>query len=112
MKIIKENAKCVGCTACMNICPVNAISMREGQDGFLYPFVDNQKCINCRKCILTCPMNRPIQNYDEPEVYALISRDLKKRLQSSSGGGGVFACKKFFGTGHFLNVFVLPWLMM
>ena len=90
MKIIKGNAKCVGCTACMSKCPVQAISMREKQYGFLYPYVDNQKCINCGKCISVCPMNGIIENNETPEVYALISRDLKKRLQSSSGGGGVW----------------------
>ena len=99
MKIIKGNAKCVGCTACMNICTVSAISMREGQDGFLYPYVDNQKCINCGKCISVCPMNRTVKSNEAPEVYALISRDLKKRMHSSSGGGGLGLQKSFWGRG-------------
>lgn len=99
MKIIKGNAKCAGCTACMGICPVGAISMREGQDGFLYPYVDNQKCINCGKCISVCPMNGTVKSSEAPEVYALISRDLKKRMHSSSGGGGYVLAKKFLEQG-------------
>lgn len=103
MKIIKGNAKCVGCTACMNICTVSAISMREGQDGFLYPYVDNQKCINCGKCISVCPMNRTVKSSEAPEVYALISRDLKKRMHSSSGGGGMRLQKSFWSRAVYMQ---------
>ena len=105
MKIIKGNAKCAGCTACMGICPVGAISMREGQDGFLYPYVDNQKCINCGKCISVCPMNGTVKSSEAPEVYALISRDLKKRMHSSSGET---VRKPLRGDNRILNVGLSP----
>ena len=38
---------CVGCGACISICPVNAITMETNNCGFEYPYVDHLKCIKC-----------------------------------------------------------------
>lgn len=99
MKMIKDSAKCVGCTACYSICPVQAISMREESNGFLYPYVEDRQCIHCGKCISVCPLNGDRKNKEEPEVYALINIDLKKRMQSSSGGCAYALVKKFLEKG-------------
>ena len=48
----KQN--CCGCSACYSICPVNAISMVEDKEGFLYPHVDHSKCIKCFRCLKVC----------------------------------------------------------
>lgn len=48
----KQN--CCGCSACYSICPVNAISMVEDEEGFLYPQVDHTKCIKCFRCLKVC----------------------------------------------------------
>lgn len=45
---------CCGCTACCSVCPVNAISMVENKEGFLYPEIDKDKCIRCYRCINSC----------------------------------------------------------
>ena len=50
--ISKNN--CTGCEACANVCPVNAITLRLGEDGFSYPNIYSEKCINCGKCELVC----------------------------------------------------------
>ena len=42
--------ECCGCSACYNICPKNAISMKENSEGFLYPFIDEEKCVDCGLC--------------------------------------------------------------
>ena len=43
-EIIKS--KCSGCSACVNVCPQDAIILLD--DG--YPFVQKEKCIGCKKC--------------------------------------------------------------
>ena len=43
--------KCQGCTACMKVCPVGAISGGQG----LICVVDTNKCIRCGKCFEVCP---------------------------------------------------------
>lgn len=77
---------CTGCSACYNICPKNAISMKEGKDGFIFPKIDNELCINCGLCLKSCPVENPKYiNKPEPECYAMMaSKDIRK--VSSSGG--------------------------
>lgn len=49
---IDEN-NCIGCSACMNLCPVFAISGEKGQ-----PFIINDKrCVDCGVCTRVCPKN-------------------------------------------------------
>ena len=43
--------KCQGCTACMKVCPVGAISGGPG----LICVVDSDKCVRCGKCFEVCP---------------------------------------------------------
>ena len=46
--------KCSGCSACYNICPVNAIKMEEDIEGFKYPVIDKTLCTNCGLCEKVC----------------------------------------------------------
>lgn len=48
-KIDKE--KCVGCAACVDVCPVEVISMQD--DG--KAVVDEAACIDCGACVPECP---------------------------------------------------------
>ena len=85
--IICDKNKCIGCGACLNICPVNAISFEKDELGFFYPNIDLKKCINCNKCKNICPINKPY-NLDKikAEVYACKAKDENIQLNSSSGG--------------------------
>ncbi|MEA4873692.1 MAG: 4Fe-4S binding protein [Synergistaceae bacterium] len=42
---------CVACGACVNVCPVNAVSIYKG----IWAGVDPEKCIGCSKCEKICP---------------------------------------------------------
>ena len=52
---------CCGCGSCMQKCPKNAITMKENDEGFLYPVIDKEKCINCGLCEKVCPQLNKIQ---------------------------------------------------
>ena len=39
---VPENV-CTGCSACMNVCPVDAITMEENEDGFIMPHINEEK---------------------------------------------------------------------
>lgn len=86
--------KCTGCSACADACPVDAIQMIRGEDGFSYPYIDAATCISCGKCLKVCPT---VANLDfEPisKMYAAFSKDAG--LRSSSSSGGMFAtCARY-----------------
>lgn len=37
------------------ICPKDAITMIEDEEGFEYPQIDENKCVHCYQCIKVCP---------------------------------------------------------
>lgn len=86
--IIKDKSKCSGCNACGNICPVDAIIMKEDNEGFYYPFVNNDKCIKCKACIKICPIlnKQQVNSANDKKVYGCYNKNIEMRLKSSSGG--------------------------
>lgn len=83
---IKDKSKCCGCSACFNICPKNAIIMKEDEYGFKYPIVDKEKCINCGLCERVCPILNNKKEENKIEAYACYNKNIDERLNSSSGG--------------------------
>lgn len=87
MEICKKEF-CTGCSACMNICPQECISMKINDEGFLYPEIDKSKCVNCGLCRKICPANSEIkrENRRKPKTIGAYNKDEKVLLNSSSGG--------------------------
>ena len=84
---ITKKEKCFGCGACINICPVKAIVMKEDEKGFNYPQIDKSKCIHCGACVKTCPYNNLTINSDlKKHFYAVKIKDDNIRKISTSGG--------------------------
>lgn len=80
---------CTGCTACMNSCPHDAISMQADREGFLYPVTDEKVCTDCGLCRQICPLQdgyKISSNFEQPKVYATKHIDDDVRMSSSSGG--------------------------
>ncbi|MDD2505814.1 MAG: 4Fe-4S binding protein [Candidatus Cloacimonetes bacterium] len=50
VKIDKET--CIGCGACVDVCPVSALSLVDGKAD-----CDEGTCIDCGACIATCPVS-------------------------------------------------------
>ena len=84
---IKKN-QCCGCSACVQKCPKNAISLKEDEEGFFYPIVNKEKCINCGLCKKVCPfINYEVEQKENyPKAYAVKNKINKDILNSSSGG--------------------------
>lgn len=83
---IKEKNGCCGCNACVQRCPKSCITMREDNEGFLYPEVDREVCIDCGLCEKVCPVIHQGEKRKPLAVYAVKHKDDKIRLSSSSGG--------------------------
>lgn len=80
---------CLGCLDCASVCPVGAISERNG-----IAEVDPDICIGCGKCVKTCPKH----------IITLVPKNAKVAVACSSRDGGAqtrknckngcIACKK------------------
>ena len=56
--LFDKKEDCCGCTACFAICPQEAISMVEDDEGFEYPLIDEKKCVRCYLCMKVCPIKK------------------------------------------------------
>lgn len=83
---ITNKKNCCGCSACVQCCPKHCISMKEDDEGFLYPQIDKKLCIDCGLCEKVCPVINQSDVKSIVKVYAAKNDDEKKRLRSSSGG--------------------------
>lgn len=88
IEVYNEKINCCGCSACYNICPKNAISMIDDEEGFSYPVIDENLCIDCGFCQNTCPLLKDdnCKNSQEPEFYVAKHKDIDVLLSSTSGG--------------------------
>lgn len=86
MLSIVEKSKCCGCSACVQRCPKQCISLREDAEGFLYPEVDTSHCVNCGLCEQVCPELHADAERQPLQTFAAINPDAGVRLASSSGG--------------------------
>lgn len=86
---ITDKENCCGCHNCALVCPKNCITMKEDEEGFLYPVVDEDKCVDCGICEKSCPIISPLNNnkkLNDITSYAAYSKNNDIRLNSSSGG--------------------------
>lgn len=84
---ITDRKMCCGCTACVNICPVQCIVMRRDRDeGFDYPVANPDICIGCGRCESVCPVLNPASPTDPLAAYAVRNEENVKGPSS----GGIF----------------------
>jgi ferredoxin len=50
MAVNVDKQKCTGCGVCVDVCPVNAIAIKDKKA------VINDACIDCGACIGQCPV--------------------------------------------------------
>ena len=80
--------ECAICGACINACPVDAISLDKVYLDFRYPQINEDICIHCNQCEQACPIlgskGKPDEGY--PVAFAAKSENDSMRMRSSSGG--------------------------
>ncbi|WMJ89683.1 Coenzyme F420 hydrogenase/dehydrogenase, beta subunit C-terminal domain [Anaerocolumna sp. MB42-C2] len=91
INLYANKKKCCGCTACLNICPNNSITMEKDKEGFLYPVIDTESCTSCEACVRVCPFHKKEYKEKIPKdqaVYAM--RHTEKSVLKKSTSGGAF----------------------
>ena len=90
MPNLLDKNKCVGCTACVSICPQHCLEVLQDEFGFYYPKIkDSGKCVECHLCENVCPVKKTEANaYTIPKAYSAFS--LSKDIQANSSSGGIF----------------------
>jgi len=93
-KVPLSKEMCTGCTACANICPVNAIKMQRDSEGFLYPEIDKSICISCELCVNNCYFCKEKIKQDSNEnKNCYLAKHKRKDVRMNSRSGGIFvAC--------------------
>lgn len=85
---ITNPSDCCGCTACANICPHNAITMKPDALGFLYPHINKNNCINCGLCEKICAFRTTYDtslNLNKPLAFSARHKDMREVETSRSG---------------------------
>lgn len=86
---LADKQNCIGCMACLQVCPVKCISVREDDIGDLYPYIDRDICVECGSCMKVCPeisINRKECFKNSDQAYAVWSLNTNNRSASASGG--------------------------
>lgn len=88
MLVLKNREQCTGCGACYSICPKNCISMKEDNEGFLYPDINSDGCVHCSMCKSVCPVHsgRVEDLIVLPETYLTWANNDTLREEATSGG--------------------------
>ena len=90
---------CRGCSACLGVCPRNAIEMRLSEYGF-YAAVKTSDCVECGRCSHFCENLRDdARPLSHGGVFACVALDSKSTERSSSGGIGYLLAKSALSEG-------------
>lgn len=87
--MIHVKKECTGCMACVNICPVDALSIAADQYGYVIPEPDAEKCIECGLCEQICPLECRDRQPARP-LSAFSGFSLSEEVVRNSSSGGVF----------------------
>ena len=63
LQILQDN--CTGCTACVRVCPTEAIRVRDRK-----AHIDPARCVDCGNCVSVCPFHAIIPRSDSLELLS------------------------------------------
>ena len=101
-QLFSSKSKCCGCAACANVCPKNAITMTEDDDGFMYPETDYEKCVDCGACLRSCYYQNQVAKSELRAAWAGVSTNTEILARSASGGVFASLAMSFLENGGYV----------
>lgn len=98
MTTVCELNKCVGCMACVDICPKGAIQIKDSLSAYNAE-INEKKCIGCNACHKICQVNHPAKAVAPISWYQGWNEDFDMRKECSSGGSATAISKGFLENG-------------
>lgn len=99
MEVMESRGKCIGCGACIELCPEHAIvSEKNGMS------IDREKCIDCFRCADRCYAAAKYivgKEYEPEELLKEIEKD--KHFYEIKGGGVTFSGGEPLTQGKYLE---------
>ncbi|MBO5468872.1 MAG: Coenzyme F420 hydrogenase/dehydrogenase, beta subunit C-terminal domain [Lachnospiraceae bacterium] len=90
--------QCVGCMACVDMCPKSAISIADTRQAY-NAIINDDLCVNCGICTNVCQNNRKITLNHPQSWYQGWIDDESLRKKSSSGGAARAISQQFISEG-------------
>ena len=82
VRFVVEPKKCIGCTACVAVCPVGAAKMKGKK-----AVIDKATCIGCGECLTVCPKKAMSIDW-QTEIVPFMERMVEYALGAVSGKTG------------------------
>lgn len=83
---VVNSGLCTGCGACEAVCPAHCITFVRDAEGFDVPSLSEENCIGCGKCLRHCHVAEGVRGMQSIVADAALSKDVRQRRKSSSGG--------------------------
>ena len=80
-----DEARCDGCEACIEVCPVGALTSVNGK-----PRKDLEKCIHCSTCLFECPSGALFWERSNKEQFQVYLAHAASAVMSRFGGRAGF----------------------
>ena len=92
------NKECMGCGACIEICPMKCIHF-DKNEGFEKIVIEHEKCIKCNLCNSVCQLENDLVQHDIKELYVACQKDENNIKNSTSGGLATLLSQKMIDLG-------------
>jgi len=114
MKTVCNKNQCTSCTACINVCPLNCITLINTPT-CTNAVINENTCINCKQCYSVCQQVKFQQHKRKNDtIFIGYVKDNNFLSKSSSGGiaaiialsfikNGWFVCGSIFRNGSFIH---------
>jgi len=66
---------CLGCGACVAVCPEGALTLVDVEEDGLRPKGDPAKCAHCGECLKVCPLEAILPGEERPGIDPEICTD-------------------------------------